>query len=252
MSAVLVVAAVLSCKHKQSVSKNDSHLAALLSPVEFEGFRVVGPISANRVDQLFREQVKIGSVDPDAYNFLVRDEGQAQKRLQVHTVAEYLEARAAGAYPYNTFDISMDSFFVRTASALVFLKQSKPAETNFLRLTSLLNLSVSFLDVPDREDVVQPAPNNMNSLRLEDYARSHKIRDVKQTSPIELRFTNGDMDYDCELVAGGDFDHDGIQDGLLFVSAMHHEGSGRNYSVYLISRKNQASETTVQDFAFWH
>jgi hypothetical protein len=252
--AVVSLMTVTGCKHDfASLGTEDSSASPrLLAPIEFTDFSVTGPVSSQGANQLLNERVKIGSADADAYEFLVRDEGQAQKRVQVETVAAYLAARRSGAYPYTTFDLAMDSFFEQAGSALVFFQRALPAKTNLLDHASLLNLSVSFVQSPEEAGSERNARDVKNGLRLKDYARSHTIWGVHQTSPTKLQFTTGDMDYDVELLACGDYDHDGYEDGLLFVAAIHHEGSGRSYNAYLISCTNPTQAIPVQDFEFWH
>ena len=241
------------CKHTRLDSKIDPQLAVprLLAPIEFDDFNVVGPVTAKGVGHLMTERVKIGSADADAYDFLVRGEGQEQKRVHVETVAEYLQARKAGAYPYNTFDLSMDSFFERTASALVFLQQAQPAKTNYPNGTSLLNLSVSFVYFPEQDGIDRIANDVKSGLLLKDYARNHTIWNVKKISLNEISFTTGLMDYDVELVACGDYDHDGFEAGLLYVIYHYHEGSGLGCCTYLMSPKNRVSPIVLRDFVFW-
>ena len=122
------------CKHDftNQSSEDQPNVPRLLAPIDFADFNVIGPVSKPGIDHLLNERVKIGSSDTDAYDFLVKDEGQVQKRIHAETVTEYLAARMNGAYPYTTFDLAMDSFFERTASALVFLKQSIPAKTDLI------------------------------------------------------------------------------------------------------------------------
>ena len=253
-SIVALAMALTGCKHDFTSQSTEDQpgLPRLLAPIEFADFNVIGAVSKQGDDQLLSERVKIGSSDADAYDFLVKDAGQEQKRIHVENVAEYLAARKNGAYPYNTFDLSMDSFFERTASALVFLKQAIPPQTNFVNNISLLNLSVSFIYFPEEAGSERTDHDVRKGLRLRDYARNHTIWNLGQTSPTELKFTTGDMDYDIELVASGDFDHDGFQDGLLMVYAGHNGGSGFSYDVYLMTRKAPTSAISLREFNFWN
>ena len=248
-----VLAVLTGCQHPNMDSNSEAQLAAprLLSPVEYDDFNAVGPVTAKGVGHLMTERVKIGSSDADAYEFLVSGEGQEQKRVRAETVAEYLKARKSGAYPYNTFDLSMDSYFERTASSLVFLQQAEPAKTNYLFGASLLNLSVSFVLFPEQDGIDRIEHDVKNGLRLRDYARSHTIWNVKTISPNEISFTTGLLDYDVELVACGDHDHDGFEDGVLYVIYHYHEGSGLGYNTYLVSPTNPISPISLQDFRFW-
>ncbi len=251
---LVVVAGLAGCKHDY-INHNFAEQTAspqILSPIEFVDFCVIGPVSKQGVDHLLSERVKIGSSDADAYDFLVSGEGQEQKRVRAETVAEYLKARKSGAYAYNTFDLAMDSFFERTASALVFLQRAESAKTNYLNGMSLLNLSVSFVYFPEQDGIDRIAHDVKTGLRLRDYARSHTIWNVKLISLNEITFTTGLLDYDVELIACGDYDYDGFEDGLLFVIYHYHEGSGLGYNTYLISKTNPNSLITLRDFVCWH
>lgn len=245
-----MLASLTGCRHEVSglTPATQPLSPALLAPIEFENFSVMGPVTARGVDQLFTERVKLGSAEADAYEFLGHDAGA--RRVRTETVAAYLKARNAGAYPYTTFDLSMDSFFVRTAAALVFLQQAQPAQTNLLARRSLLDLPAAVVHLSGQSGSERAVKRGF---RIRDGERAGAIRGIRRSGPNELTLTAGDRDYVLELVALGDFDRDGFQDGLLLVAAYHREGSSRSFEVYLVSQTNADDEVIqLKEFQFWH
>ena len=218
---LLLMSGCAGPNHRHGSEFSDESLKpALLSPIHFHDFSVIGPVTSQGAKRLQREKIKVGSDSPDAYEFLAADPATGDNRVRTETVEEYLAARRKGAGPFTTFDITMDSFFVRAASALVFLERAVPARIKLMDRASFADLSVSFLNWTGTDEEEELLKKNVaRGLTLRDYQRLGRIKRLK-ISPTELRFETPGMNYSitCTWLASGDFNHDGFEDGLIEVA----------------------------------
>jgi hypothetical protein len=218
---------------------------ALLAPIAFTGFSVVGPVTPAGARQLMQATCKLGSDDPDAYQFLSLTAGTNQIRLRTRSIAEYLAARRKGAIPETTFDMAMDSFFDRASAALLFLRQAVPAKKDLLNNSPLANLPVSFLDWTGDNERIALQHDTALGMTLADYRHLKRIFSWRQPGALWAAFSQSGLDYSIETVAGGDFNHDGFQDRLLFEFVHYHDGSGFHYQPFWITRTNPHSSRII-------
>jgi hypothetical protein len=218
----------------------------LLAPLEFSASTITS-VTPSAITRLLNQKVKLGSQEPDAYEFLVLPD--STNRVRVETANEYIDALKKGACPYTTFDVTMDSWFQRTAGSLKFIERSTPS-TQSLLPTDLLEFSVEILGSNDPDERDKLSQDARKGISLRDYAKSGKVQKVK-ASKHQLRLETDTEELYIQEMARGDFDRDGFEDALIFVTSHYKEGSGRGFVLFVAHKTDsKARFCSVQAFSF--
>ena len=221
----------------------------VITPIAFVRFKAVGDVSRKRAGQLMNQKLKIGSDEKGAYEFLAVQDGDHYKPYgRTETVSQYMKAIRNGAEPIGCFGNSMDSFFTHATATLMYLKQAKPSKKNLMDHSSLLDLSVSFLNWRGSDEKQLLAKQAKAGFTLRKFKRSGKIVNVK-IGRNWLDFDYGGCYYSIRWMAHGDINGDGVEDRLIGVGVAYIGGTGRYYSSYLVTKK-QAKQASlkVDDF----
>lgn len=158
------------------------------------------------------------------------------RKVKITTCRDFFDEKYKNYYAYTTYDITMQSWFIRDCSILKFLKESTPSKVSYLSDFVLSKNTIRYLSaklvnwayVGSEEE-----SNKIDSKTLEDLGPELKAR-------FEDKF-NANFDYDdttnsITLLAWGDFNHDGIEDILLNVAHHYINGSGRAYESVVLTR----------------
>jgi len=222
----------------------------LTLPLEFATRSVSGRIMPAVAQQLLKEKVKVGSDEPDAYEFLLESVSappaplakankpttspeDVEKRIRVETVEQYRAAMKRGAYPMTTFDRAMQSWFDRTDCVVTFATQAVPSKQTRLSPGWLVDLPVKILgfDGPDEEAALKAEVAKGRTLI--DYRNAGRLKQFKGKA-YELRFASEAKEYIIQELARGDYDRDGSEDALISVTAVATDGSGRDTEWHLV------------------
>lgn len=193
-----------------------------------------------------REKVKVGSAEPDAYEFLVLPASRSVnsnpdqppdlpvigQRIRVETVEQYLAALKQGAAPFTTFDMAMDSWFRSTAATLKFLSHAA-ASALPLPVKLLPALPVSILGYHDSEQEAELQQATAQGVTLSDYKLNGKLLKFQSTATT-LKFESTIQRYHLTELARGDYNHDGVEDSLVQVNWHYVEGSGGGVNLLLV------------------
>lgn len=245
-SGFLGVCLLSSCTNPEH--RENSISVRLLAPLKFARFTVRTNLNSAAVATLMREKVKIGSDDPDAYEFLVLPSSPSTtppndplsflttgERIHVETVEQYLAALKRGAGSLTTFDITMDGWFRPTAATLKFLSQAKESRHSLLPVKLLEQLPVNIVGYPDSDQERELDEAAAKGITLRDYRRIGKFHRFKATS-TSLQFNTEIKSYHLTELARGDFNGDGFEDSLVEVSWRYLEGTGRSVDQLLAER----------------
>lgn len=181
----------------------------LFSEIEFDGFAVK---SLKGVDFKALCNERIGMGGQDGYEFL----RLGKDYIRVETANEYWKASFAGAEPLTTYDLAMNSFFVKSLGAVKFLLHVKPSTKSHLR-SDLAYLPVGFLTWVGSEQRKALEEDNAAGKTLLDYAKQGKVRLLKRKFH-KLQFEYEATYYYVDELARGDYDGDGYEDALLNVT----------------------------------
>ena len=238
--ALLVLACVLELVERSSIKPR------IVQPFEFEELTVSSFDEVPDVDSLFDQKISMGS--QDGYEFLRLDLEDNKSYVRVETAGQYLEMRRKGAAPYTTYDITMNSWFVRILPPLVFLKHSSASKRSLLG-DDLMDLSVSFLPWFGSEERIRLESDTAKGFSLEDYSKNGRIKSVKK-SENSISFETASERYFINELVRGDYDGDGYEDSIIHIAEYYIEGSGRSFNSYIVKRNDESKACTVEHFDY--
>jgi hypothetical protein len=216
----------------------------VIKPIEFVEGNVTGEVNDELLAKLLNRKLIVGA--KDGYEFLKKDADSDY--LRTETVAQYRKARAEGAGPWTTFDISMDGFFVNAGGVLRFLEKSKDAEKSAFKDNWMRQLSMSLTGWAGSDERLMHERDTAAGVSLADYARDKKIQ-FKESSAKHLEFETEYRLYEVDWEASGDYDGDGFEDRLISVGWYYKGGSGRGYETYLAKYPDpKKSVVLLEDF----
>jgi hypothetical protein len=143
--------------------------ARIVANIEFTSATFTGPVPKTELATWWNTKLKIGSEDPDAYEFLTISTNGKQTKVKVQTCAEYTNAILQGSYSLTTADMAMDSWFFRAAGILRFMEKAhlsrRPLSSDFLT-----RVPVSILDWNGSDEEAQINADTRKGMTLNDYA----------------------------------------------------------------------------------
>ena len=206
----------------------------LIAPIEFKDFTAND--LTDGLDVLFDAKISIGEGQGQSYEFMRLKFDDPDSYLITKTANQYLDAKNRGAMPMTTYDITMASWFNEVVPVLVFLKECKYSNTSFM-VDDLMDLSVSVYSWIGSEERKQIEKDSAAGLTIRDYVQNGFVTKVPRESPNEICFrTKHPREVIVKEHARGDYDGDGYEDSLITVANVYLEGSGRDYSAYIVSR----------------
>ena len=116
-----------------------------------------------------------------------------------------------------------------------FIEKTKTS-TNPLRDNFLTQFPVSLLGWHGSDEEAQIEKDSRKGITLKDYSRSGKAKHLKRERH-QISFQTEGQDFWIEELARGDFDGDGFEDALVFVTWHYQEGSGRGYALHIFTKQ---------------
>jgi hypothetical protein len=241
--SIVLLIACLGCTVVSRFSINPR----VTTRVEFTSSTLTGPVHKTQLATWWNTKLKIGSEDPDAYEFLTLSTNGQQTRIRVETCAEYTNAILQGSYSLTTADMAMERWFVRAVGTLRFIESAKPS-THVLSDDFLTQLPVSVLGWSGSDEEAQINADTRKGMTLNDHARSGRVTKLK-AQEHSLSFQTLPKDFAVEELARGDSNGDGFEDALIFVAWHYREGSGFGYELYVLSsQRTNNSKLHVRSF----
>ena len=229
-SLLLILSAMAMCQSGCRSPEGDSARIRVTSSIDFITDTLSGPVSKDQLTNWWNKKLKIGSEDPDAYEFLITTNGQ-DKRIRVETCRQYTNAIQQGAYSLTTADMAMECWFIRAAGTLKFMGTAQ-ASTHPLPDNFLAQLPVSLLGWVGSDEEAKINADTSKGITLKDYARSGKVTKFKPGNH-GLQIQTEGKDFAVEELARGDWDGDGTEEALVSVTWHYREGSGFGYELYV-------------------
>ncbi len=163
-----------------------------------------------------------------------------ESKRKVATCREYLSLIGQGYGAQTTYDISMESWFVDRCGPLALMVKARPSRVSFLdkfdiSKNPLSDLPASAYPALSGDEVRDVAAAEKAGKRLGSFDPGAKVKTRKRHATT-IQFDGMEATYD--QVAWGDFNHDGIEDVLIFRSEHAPGGSYRSYEHFLLTKNS--------------
>ena len=232
---LLVSAIGLTCQEQsQTLRSAQDTTFRIVNPLKFRGKEVAGTLRKSEIESLLDLPVRNGNLDEaEGYGVeMTRENGQ---RFRVLTCREWGTAVSEGAFTDTTYTMSMEGQIQRTCELLTHLQDASLPNKSFVKMVNLTNLEL--------------LPANMLSGsggeetdRLERLARRGKTvsglvrkSDIQQLAPHLIRLEYSGLWQTFWEEARADFNHDALEDILVFTGARA-VGGTMVFSHYLLLR----------------
>ena len=220
----------------------------LIEPLRFANFTVSQINSKDGITNLLNQKVYVGTEDPNAYLFLSKNETNF---IWAETVNEFRRAIKDGFAAKTTADLTAESWLLQDDQVLSFMERAKPSHYSLFSVADYKYLPISLLNWTEGEERERLMEATLNGITLNDCTTSyakHRIHSLK-IKDNGMTFSDDGCDYAVQELARGDWDCDGYEDALVFVSTYYLGGSGRFYEAYVVSKnpKLRQLKLSVQD-----
>lgn len=166
------------------------------------------------------------------------------KKKYISTCNQYKKAQQQFYVPQNSYDPSINSFFVFWCGSLDWLEKAKPAKISYLQN---YNLKLSFAKLPSSLFIKHASDNSLKTSTLIEKYPDATLIDIKpQTITVESKKTQVRMII--SLLAKADFNNNGNQDLMLSVAQYSFNGNYQKYGIYVLSKNDAESVLKVVEF----
>lgn len=162
------------------------------------------------------------------------DEKDENKKVKIATCGEYFDPKYKDFYAKTTHDLIMLSWFMLECDTLKFLKNSIPSKVSYLSdfilsKNTLRYFPAYLVGFSENEEEIKI----MRTKTLKDLRPKLKVKAIDK---FNLDMEYNDATHQIEILAWGDFNHDDIEDVLIFIT--HHSmlGTGRFYESVILTR----------------
>lgn len=202
----------------------------------FDGTEMQGCVSRRQVKAAYQRKIRLGSTEDDAYRFLFV-QGEPRK---IMNCSDYIKALKNGGTPRSNFDIAMGSFFISGCGALAAMEGSVTPKKTYIHgsnfpVTDKMPALLLHGLVGEVEEELEKASNEGRTLGNYAAITGREADHGHKT----LQVVWEDLETAFNLVAEGDFNRDGYNDLLLFVSTHSRTGTLRAYEYLLLSMRER-------------
>ena len=224
----------------------------------FEGRVVQGSIRRSEIDSLLARRVELGGQDSD-YGKYGLGFSYEDGHFPAFSCQEWAQARKLGLdSDLNTYQRSMESFFVDTCSFLFALRDAKPPRRSFIAnpkvgLSNLNLLPHNVLESLSGEGEDKIERSTARGMRISNLVARREVKVKSKTSDIVVLHYDYDPEtkvyssaINLEEMGRADFDGDGIED--IFVSSADYatQGTFRYYNYLLLTRRSPSAGFEVR------
>ena len=172
------------------------------------------------------------------------------KKVKVSTCQEYFDFKDKGYSADTTYDVTMESWFINACIPLRLLKEAKPSRVSFLAGSFLADDPLKNLPLDLSLSLSSDDTKNLQAAKEKGLTWGKFIPDatVKIIDNNQIILNSAEKgSTSVDLLAFGDFNNDGIEDALVFVSHYVTDGSYRNFSIKILTRLEKGGRIICQD-----
>ncbi len=243
---------------KANAAERDS-VFPLTGKLVFEGKVVRGSIRTSEIDSLLARRVYMGGNVSDEYGKYGLGFIYAEGKLPAFSCQEWAQGRAVGLNgSFNTYERTMESFFIDTCSFLYALKDAKPAKRSFIDNPRAGLANLNLLPVNILEELSGEAEDELDKLtaggvRISNLVAKREVKVLQRTktsAAFEYDFDPETKKYYSAIHLDergrADFDGDGIED--IFISSAKYatQGTFRYYDYFLLTRRSASAGFVVK------
>lgn len=207
-------------------------------------------LSDDEITALMSQKVRSGFEDARPQGVSLHFAQSGEKAI-VENCTEYFAKTSEGYSPYTTFDLTMESYFIRDCYPLLFMRTAiLPRYSNFSAPVfeegglGLLPAALGqIFKIGDRE-ICEEEADFEACLKAEIDGFDSSMLNI---SPYEIAIDAPDRLAGYKIMAAGDFNQDGWQDLLLFTHYVSKEGSYRSYGNFCLEQPNDQKIPSVFD-----
>jgi len=177
------------------------------------------------------------------------DEKDEKKKVKIKTCKEYWDYLQKGYYAYTTYDITMQGWFRLDCGILQFLEKAAPSKISYLNDFTLSKESLRYMPASLIVDFggTSEEARDAESQLLSDLGDKLEITQ-KDKYNLSLKYKAVDTENSIKLLAWGDYNRDGIEDILVYLTHHYIGGSGRSYESVVLTRKSENGKLIVLDY----
>ncbi len=227
----------------------------------FEGKVVRGSIRKSEIDSLLARRVYLGGNINDEYGKyglgFIYEEG----RLPAFSCQEWAQSKQLGLdSSFNTYERTMDSFFIDTCSFLYALKDARPAKQSFIAnpqvgVANLNLLPVKMLNTLSGDNVDGLDDTTAGRMHISQLVTKRKAKilyRLKSHLAVEYEFDPEEKLYGYRMNfderGRADFDGDGLEDIFISTSWYATQGTFRAYNYFLLTRRSPTAAFEIKEF----
>lgn len=225
-----------------SATADGEFSVALAAPLQFHSEIVRGPLTKADIDRLLDLKV-------DEFQFT-----EGGRRFSVENCRQFL--RVDRGMFSTSYRLMMASRFNKICGTLSAVNRARQHKKTFLqaprvKVSDLHLLPVDLLPVMTNEEQDKLIKLSAAGKSFRDFVASETTV-VKKQTPISLEVDYEGMTLSLEEIARADFDHDGLEDILVYVleSAQPGQGDHVRGGTYLFTRNNFSERFTIKTYAF--
>jgi hypothetical protein len=225
--------------------------------VILEGRVIQGSIHQSEIDSLLFRRVDLAG-NPNEYGKyglgFIYEEG----KLPAFSCQEWAQSRVLDLDSnFNTYERTMDGFFVDTCSFLYALKGAKPARRSFITnqgLSSLNLLPINLLNTLTGDPVSGVDDEGAKKMTINQLVAKRQARVVRKTADalqMKYEYEPDEKGFGYEMYFNergrADFDGDGIEDIFISTSWYVINGTFRVYDYCLLTRRSPTVPFEVKE-----
>lgn len=159
-------------------------------------------------------------------------------KIEVRNGIEYLSLKQKKYHAYSTYDLAMESWFKKTYEPLSCLASARSSSLSHVESLSFRGININIL--PPELGPFLGSDDHPIAVKVKkglSWSQVFPDTEIVKATSTELTLQSLEMEMNLQLLAYGDFNHDTVEDILVFYSLHALKGTHRYFEVLVLSRK---------------
>ncbi len=238
LAALVAILASPVAAHALPAARGKELTFKIATPLKFKGRVISGILRQSDIPQLLDLAVRNGDTDL-AEDYGVQMTGPNNAKVMVYTCWQWKSAQTEGAYSATTYDMAMESFFIRTCGLLFELQKAKLPIRSFVANPRVTLADLNLLPAEILASIPLGGATD-RARRGKTIAQVVPPQDVIEADADRLTLSYGGFRQSFWVSARADFNGDGMEDILVFTGGRA-DGGTMSYSDYFILTRTSPS-----------